>query len=107
MLRHALGERPALPAREQSAAGVLMLPIRKRGVLEEIRGAEAARAVPLVEEVTLTAHLREELVPLPEGASYLGFVFARGETPGAVEAALRQAGSLIDAVVQVKLPVAR
>jgi hypothetical protein len=31
------------------------------------------------------------LVPLPEGASYLGFIFARAETPTAVERALRAA----------------
>ena len=54
----------------------------------------------------ITAHLREELVPLPEGASYLGFVFARGETPQAVEGALRAAGEKISAVVTPRLPVA-
>jgi L-amino acid ligase C-terminal domain 2 len=86
---------------------VLMLPIRKRGVLEEVRGVAAARAVPLIEDVAITAHLREELVPLPEGASYLGFVFARGDTPEQVEAALRAAGDKIEAVVAPRLPVAR
>jgi len=59
-----------------------------------------------VEDVAITAHLREELIPLPEGASYLGFVFARGDTPEQVEAALRQAGSRIEAVVTPRLPVA-
>jgi hypothetical protein len=83
-----------------------MLPIRKRGVLEEVRGVAEARAVPLVEDVAITAHLREELVPLPEGASYLGFVFARGETPEQVESALRMAGARIEAVVTPRLPVA-
>ena len=53
----------------------------------------------------ITAHLREELVPLPEGASYLGFAFARGETPAEVEAALREAGGRIEAVVMPRLPV--
>ena len=107
VLRHALGSAAPPPPREERAAGVLMLPIRRRGTLEEVRGVEAARAVPLVEEVVITAHLREELVPLPEGASYLGFVFARGETPAQVESALRAAGDLIEAVVATRLPVAR
>jgi hypothetical protein len=31
------------------------------------------------------------VVPLPEGDRYLGFLFARGESPGAVEEALRTA----------------
>jgi biotin carboxylase len=106
VLRHALGLGGDPPARERGAAGVLMLPIRKRGVLEEVRGVEQAKAVPLIDEVSITAHLREELVPLPEGASYLGFAFARGETPQAVEAALREAGSKIEAIVAPLLPVA-
>lgn len=107
ILRHALGEAAAPPPRERRAAGVLMLPIRKRGILEEVRGVEGARTVPLVEDVAITAHLREELIPLPEGAAYLGFVFARAERPDQVERALRTAGSMIEAVVTPRLPVAR
>ncbi len=106
VLRHALGSAAPPPPREERAAGVLMLPIRRRGTLEAVRGVEAARAVPLIEEVVITAHLREELVPLPEGASYLGFVFARAATPAEVEAALRAAGEQIEAVVTPRLPVA-
>ena len=83
-----------------------MFPIRKRGLLEEVRGITEARAVPLIEDVVITARLREEIVPLPEGASYLGFAFARGERPEQVEAALREAGSKIEAVVTPRLPVA-
>jgi biotin carboxylase len=105
ILRHALGLSTEPPPREKGAAGVLMLPIRRRGVLEEVRGVEAAREVPLIEDVAITAHLREELIPLPEGASYLGFAFARGDRPEQVEAALRQAGARIDAVVKPRLPV--
>ena len=107
ILRHALGLRAEPPPRERRAAGVLMLPIRKQGVLEEVRGIEAAKAVPLIEDVVITAHLREEIVPLPEGASYLGFAFARGETPEQVETALRAAGGKIEAVVTPRLPVAK
>jgi biotin carboxylase len=106
ILRHALGLRAEPPPRERRAAGVLMLPIGMRGVLEEVRGIDAAKAVPLIEDVVITAHLREEIVPLPEGASYLGFAFARGESPEQVEAALRSAGSKIDAVVTPRLPLA-
>jgi biotin carboxylase len=105
ILRHALGSAGDPPPREHRAAGVLMLPIRKRGVLEEVRGVEAAKAVPLIEDAVITAHLREELVPLPEGSSYLGFVFARGDSPQAVENALRAAGERIEAVVTPKLPL--
>jgi hypothetical protein len=69
----------------------MMIPIPSGGVLGEVRGIDAARAVPLVEDVQVTAKAGEVLVPLPEGAAYLGFVFARGDTPAAVEQALRDA----------------
>lgn len=91
VLRNAL--RLPLPSleRERRAAGVLMLPIPAAGVLEGVRGLDAARAVEGVVEVTMTAHLGQRIVPLPEGSRYLGFVFSRAETPDLAEAALREA----------------
>src|SRR5207248_1103510 len=76
--------------REQAAAGVMMLPIPRAGVLREVGGLAEARAVPGVVEVSVTARPGEELVPLPEGSAYLGFLFARGATPAEVETALRE-----------------
>jgi biotin carboxylase len=91
LLRHAL--RLGLPGleRERQAAGVMMLPIREAGVLREVGGQGEARAVPGIEELELTAEPGQELVPLPEGTRYLGFLVARGNTPEDVEAALREA----------------
>jgi hypothetical protein len=83
-----------------------MLPIRRGGILREVRGLEAARAVPGIASVTITAHVDEEIVPLPEGASYLGFAFARCPSLEQVEAALREAGSRLEAVVSPRLDVA-
>jgi biotin carboxylase len=91
ILRHALGWPIATLARERRPAGVMMLPIPRAGRLQAVRGTEAATAVEGVEEVTITAHAGQELVPLPEGWRYLGFIFARAETPAAVETALRDA----------------
>jgi biotin carboxylase len=91
ILRHALGIDVESLERERLPAGVLMLPIPGGGVLEAVGGREAALAVPGIEAVTITAHLGQELVPLPEGSRYLGFVFARAESPERVEAALREA----------------
>ncbi|MGH7699201.1 MAG: ATP-grasp domain-containing protein [Gemmatimonadales bacterium] len=91
VIRHALGmELPSLE-RERRAAGVMMIPVPGAGVLREVRGIDGARAVPLVEDVLVTAHPGERLVPWPEGSRYPGFIFARGETPEQVEAALRAA----------------
>jgi biotin carboxylase len=90
ILRHALGMPIPSLEREAVAAGVMMIPIPGAGVLREVRGVAEAKTVPLVEDVQITAHPGERLVPFPEGSRYPGFIFARGATPGAVEAALRE-----------------
>jgi biotin carboxylase len=77
--------------RERPAAGVMMIPIPRAGVLERVGGIEAARAVAGIVEVTISAHAGQRLVPLPEGSRYLGFLFSRAETPGEAEEALREA----------------
>jgi L-amino acid ligase C-terminal domain 2 len=69
----------------------MMIPIPKGGILREVSCREEATAVPGVTGVEITAPLNQLLTPLPEGASYLGFIFARGESPEAVEDALREA----------------
>jgi biotin carboxylase len=91
ILRQALGMPIPSLQRESLAAGVMMIPIPGAGTLQEVRGVEGARKVPLIEDVQITAHSGERLVPFPEGSRYPGFIFARGETPAAVEAALRNA----------------
>ena len=85
ILRHAVGM--PLPSTERAggAAGVMMIPIPKGGILREVSGREEAAAVPGVTGVEITAPLNQPLTPLPEGASYLGFIFARGESPEAAE----------------------
>lgn len=90
ILRHALGM-PADAPREAAAAGVMMLPIPRGGVFERMDGLEEARAVPGIVEATITMRPGQELVPLPEGSRYLGFLFSRGETPAEAERALREA----------------
>ena len=91
VIRHALGIELESLERERRPAGVMMIPIPRGGVLRAVRGREAALAVAGIEEVTISAHLGQELVPLPEGSRYLGFILARAESPDAVEAAIRAA----------------
>jgi biotin carboxylase len=74
-----------------AGAGVMMIPIPEAGQLRGIDGVAAAEAVPGIEGVEISVPLHHTVTPLPEGDSYLGFIFARGETPGAVEEALRAA----------------
>jgi len=91
VIRHALGVELDSLERERRPAGVMMIPIPRGGVLRAVQGREDAAAVPGIEDVTISAHVGQELVPLPEGSRYLGFILARAESPDAVEAALRTA----------------
>ena len=100
IVRHALGmELPTLE-REHQASGVMMIPVPGPGVLREVRRVDAAQAVPLVEEVVITAHAGQTLVPWPEGSRYPGFIFARGESSEAVEAALRAAHARLEFLIE-------
>jgi hypothetical protein len=91
LLRRAL-DLPILTCeREMAAAGVMMIPVPGAGVLRAVRGLDAARAVPGVEDVAITAHRGQRMVPLPLGSQYPGFIFARGASAADVEGALRRA----------------
>jgi hypothetical protein len=91
LLRHALGEDPSPYRREAAASGVMMIPIPRRGIFRQVDGVDEARAVAGVVELHIAAKTDQLLVPLPEGASYLGFIFARGADPDTVDRALRKA----------------
>jgi biotin carboxylase len=87
------------PERERRAAGVMMIPIPRGGVLREVRGLTEARAVADIEDVTISAHVGQTLVPLPEGSRYPGFIFSRAATPERAEQALREAHALLKFVI--------
>lgn len=91
ILRQALGLDGVGWPREKEARGVMMIPIPGPGLLRRVEGMEAATAVPGIEKIEITARPNYPLLPLPEGDSYLGFIFARGGAPAEVEAALRSA----------------
>ena len=84
---------------DSAAAGVMMLPIPRSGTLRRVEGVLDALGVPGVDEVSISAGTGTELVPLPEGGAYLGYVFARGETPGGVESSLREAAGRLRIVI--------
>ncbi len=106
ILRHALDKPIPSLQREWQAAGVMMIPIPGAGTLQEVRGIAEAKAVPLIEDVQITAHPGEHLVPFPEGSRYPGFIFARGETPAAVESALRAAHQKLELTLLPQQPPA-
>jgi len=91
ILCHALGRPLQSLEREHRAAGVMMIPIPRAGRLAAVHGVDDAAAVDGVEDVAITMHPGQDVIPLPEGWQYLGFIFARAQTPAAVEQALRRA----------------
>ena len=91
--------------REEAASGVMMIPIPRRGTLRRVEGADQARKVSHVEDVRITAKPDQLLVPLPEGASYLGFIFARADQPSDVERALREAHARLHFTIDAEFPV--
>ena len=99
IIRHAIGRDVNSLEREGQAAGVMMIPIPCAGILREVRGKARAEAVDKIEEVTITISLGQEVLPLPEGGRYLGFIFARGETPESVETTLREAHRRLEFVI--------
>lgn len=105
LLRHALNLSGSDAPRETAASGVLMIPVPKSGILEKVEGAEEARRVPGVTDLEITARWRDYIAAWPEGSSYLGFLFARGETPAEVENALREGHAKLNFKLTPRLPV--
>jgi len=105
LLRHALGEAVGGYRPIEDATGVLMVPIPRRGVYRGVHGVDDARAVTGIDDVRITAKPDSVLVPLPEGRSYLGFLFATGDTPDAVERALREAHGRLTFTIDRELTI--
>ena len=105
LLRHALNLPGRDAPREAAASGVLMIPVPTSGILEKVEGAEEAREVAGVTELEITARWRDYVAAWPEGSSYLGFLFARGETSAEVENALREGHARLNFRLTPRLPV--
>jgi hypothetical protein len=85
----------------------MMIPIPENGIYTGVKGVDEARSVGAVEEIVITAKEGQRLLKLPEGNSYLGFIFARAHTPGEVENALRTAHQKLAFDLAKQLPVMR
>lgn len=103
IIRHALGENVSDARRRTEAAGVMMIPVPSAGIYKAVRGIDNARAI--ADEVIVTAKEGQRLLPLPEGNTYLGFLFAYGETALSVEERLRRAHNALQFEIAEMLPV--
>jgi biotin carboxylase len=99
VLRHALGRPLGSLERVAPAAGVVMLPVPRAGVLRAVDGVEVAAAIPGVTGIEITVVPGTRLEPLPENDRYLGFLFARGPDPATVESTLRTAWAALTVII--------
>jgi hypothetical protein len=107
LLRHAAGEDVSRVHLAPGAHAVMMIPIPRAGVYRGVEGLERARSVEDIEDVVITAKEGQMMVPLPEGASYLGFIFARAEAPATAEARLRESHLCLRFEFATALPVVK
>lgn len=105
LLRHALGEDVAHIVREAVASAVMMIPIPARGIYRSVSGVEDACRMSGIDAVHITAKPDQMLIPLPEGKSYLGFIFARAARAADVVDALRHAHSRLRFTIERSLPI--
>ena len=106
ILRHALGM-PVPSGPNGEAAGAMMIPVPASGIFHGAQGLTAARAVPGISDVRITALPGQIVAPPPEGSGYLGFIFSRAASPQAAEAALRAAHARLAIDIQPNLPLTR
>jgi len=104
---HSVGRMPGLLEAAKPASGVMMIPVPQAGILESVDGLAEARAIFGIDDVIITARRGDRLVPLPEGASYTGFIFASGASTHGVEQSLRLAHSRLHFTVLPALDVVR
>ena len=104
LLRHALGE-PVPDATTRGASAVMMIPIPKRGIYQGVKGLDAALAIAHVQSILITAEPGALLLPAPEGASYLGFIFAQADDAATAESALRTAHRRLVFDIQTEVPM--
>jgi hypothetical protein len=83
----------------------MMVPIPRRGIYRGVAGVGDAQSVAGVTDIRITARPDQRLIPLPEGASYLGFIFARADKCEAVDAALRAAHQRLSFHIEPEFPL--
>ena len=90
----AIGQ-PVTPYIAEQARGVMMIPIRQKGLLKRVEGLLQASKIKHIDKIDIIIGEGHELIPLPEGNQYLGYIFASAESTEQVTAAIREAYALL------------
>jgi biotin carboxylase len=107
LLRHAIGEPMGEWQRERAAAAVMMIPIARSGVYRRVSGVDEASRLPHIDEIEITAKPDQQLLALPEGASYLGFIFGRAPVAAEAEHAVREAHGLLRFTIDPRIEITK
>jgi hypothetical protein len=105
ILRHAAGDSLQETMLDEGAHAVMMIPIPRPGIYVGVAGVAEARATNGIEDIVITAKPGQEMIPLPEGASYLGFIFARAADSESAVKAIRTAHAQLRFEFATVLPV--
>ena len=84
----------------------MMIPIPRSGIYRRVDGVELAASVDGIDDVQITAKPDQQLLALPEGATYLGFILARAATPELAERAVREAHARLRFTIDPLISVA-
>jgi len=104
ILRSALNQ-PMASSASREGAGVMMIPIPRRGIYQGVYDLDSASEVPGITGIRITAQPGQIIAPPPEGASYLGFIFSLCATPAEAELALRRAHARLQFDIQPEYKV--
>jgi biotin carboxylase len=96
ILTHAVGDDINQLNRESLAAGVMMIPIPAAGIFQKVSGVDKAESISGIESVSIIPTSGDEVIPLPDGNEYLGFILGKGKSPQTVEKSLREAHDQLD-----------
>ena len=77
----------------------MMIPIREKGLLKRVEGLLEANKVKHIDKIDIIIREGHELIPLPEGNQYLGYIFASADTAEQVTVAIREAYGLLKFIV--------
>lgn len=91
--------RPVSPEPMHAARGVMMIPVPEAGLLRRVEGLSTAKKTRHITAVDIVIPDGHELIPLPEGNQYPGYIFAEADDPETVVDALRKAHQQLKFVV--------
>ncbi len=91
--------KPVVTTPPKNARGVMMIPIKKAGILRRVEGLKSAREVKYIKQLDIIIREGNELIPLPEGNQYPGYIFAEAKTTRQVTQALKEAYQRLNFIV--------